>query len=227
MKPASPAFISYLRVSTSKQGDSGLGLEAQREAVRRCIGEARLLAEFVEIESGKRSDRVELAKALDQCRCTGATLIVAKLDRLSRNLKFLATMLEGDVRFIAADNPSANELTLGILSVVAQAEVRAISDRTKAALAAAKARGVKLGNPRGRPFQAAEIARGRATVKSGADDRAKGLVPVLDDLRASGVTSYAAMARGLSERGVKTARGGRWTPMQVKRIVERYPGKMA
>jgi len=221
MEPASPAYIAYLRVSTSKQGESGLGLEAQREAVRRCVGDATLLAEFVEVESGKRSDRVELARALAECRRVGATLIVAKLDRLSRNLKFLATMLEGDVKFIAADNPSANELTLGILSVVAQAEARMISERTKAALYAAKARGVKLGGTYQRPFVAAEQTRGRQTIKAGADTRAKALMPVLDDLRAAGITSFGGLARGLKERGVKTARGGEWTPMQVKRMIER------
>ena len=223
MKSTSPAYIAYLRVSTSKQGESGLGLEAQRESVRRCVGDAVLIAEFVEIESGKRADRVELAKALAECRRTGATLIVAKLDRLSRNLKFLATMLEGDVKFIAADNPSANELTLGILSVVAQAEARMISERTKAALAAAKARGVKLGGTYQRPFGEAEQARGRASIKAGADTRADALMPVLDDLRAAGVTSFGGLARGLTERGVKTARGGEWTAMQVKRVMERRP----
>lgn len=221
MKSASPSYIAYLRVSTSKQGESGLGLEAQREAVRRCVGDATLLAEFVEVESGKRSDRVELAQALAECRRTGATLIVAKLDRLSRNLKFLATMLEGDVKFIAADNPSANELTLGILSVVAQAEARMTSERTKAALQAAKARGVKLGGTYQRPFGDAEQARGRAAIKASADARAQTLLPVLDEMRAAGVTSLGALARGLTERGVKTARGGEWTPMQVKRIIER------
>lgn len=223
MKPVSHAFVSYLRVSSKSQGESGLGLEAQREAVRRCVGDATLLAEFVEVESGKRSDRIELAKALTECRRTGATLIVAKLDRLSRNLKFLATMLEGDVKFIAADNPSANELTLGILSVVAQAEARMISERTKAALQAAKARGVKLGGTYQRPFVAAEQARGRAAIIASADARAQTLLPVLDEMRAAGVTSFGALARGLTERGVKTARGGEWTPMQVKRVMERQP----
>lgn len=221
MKSPSHAFVSYLRVSSKSQGDSGLGIEAQREAVRRCVGDATIIAEFVEVESGRKTDRAELARALAECRRTGATLIVARLDRLSRNLKFLATMLEGDVKFIAADNPSANELTLGILSVIAQAEAKLISARTSAALQAAKVRGVKLGNPRGRPFGEAEKARGRATIAAEADQRAAVVRPVLDELRASGLTSLAGLARGLTERGVQTARGGVWTATQVARVVER------
>lgn len=221
MKSASHAFISYLRVSSKSQGDSGLGIEAQREAVRRCVGDATIVSEFVEVESGRKSDRAELARALAECRRTGATLIVARLDRLSRNLKFLATMLEGDVKFIAADNPSANELTLGILSVIAQAEAKMISERTKAALQAAKAKGIKLGNPHGRPFGEAEKARGRATIAAEADQRAVAVKPVLHELKAAGVTSLTGLARGLTERGVQTARGGTWTAMQVSRLIER------
>jgi len=143
-------FVAYYRVSTDQQGASGLGLEAQRSAVATYLdgGPWRLVAEHTEVESGKRADRPELAKALLACRKHKAKLIIAKLDRLSRNLAFIATLMDSGVEFVAVDNPHANKLTIHILAAVAQHEREAISERTKAALAAAKARGKKLGGPR-------------------------------------------------------------------------------
>jgi DNA invertase Pin-like site-specific DNA recombinase len=143
-------FVAYYRVSTDKQGQSGLGLQAQREAVMNYLngGTWTLVAEHTEVESGKRNARPELEKALAACRRHKAKLVIAKLDRLSRNLHFITSVMESGVEFIACDNPHANKLTIHILAAVAEHEREAISERTKAALAAAKARGKKLGGPR-------------------------------------------------------------------------------
>ena len=142
-------FISYLRVSTDRQGRSGLGLEAQRKAVEDYLngGQWSVIAEFVEVESGKRDDRPKLADALTLCRLHNAILVIAKLDRLSRDAHFLLGLQKAGVRFVAADMPEANETLVGIMAMIAQAERKMISDRTKAALAAAKARGKRLGTP--------------------------------------------------------------------------------
>ena len=142
-------FVAYYRVSTDRQGKSGLGLEAQREAVQSYLngGSWTLAAEVTEVESGKRNDRPELDRALGLCRLYGATLVVAKLDRLARNVAFISKLMESGVDFVAVDFPQANRLTVHILAAVAKHEAAMISQRTKAALAAAKARGVKLGNP--------------------------------------------------------------------------------
>ena len=143
-------FVAYYRVSTERQGRSGLGLEGQRAAVAayaKQVG-ATMLAEYTEVESGKRADRPELAKALPHAKRSKATLLVAKLDRLARNVAFLSAVMDSGVDFIACDNPHANRLTIHILAAVAEDEARRISDRTKAALGAAKARGTKLGSAR-------------------------------------------------------------------------------
>src|SRR5271157_1043391 len=174
-------YVGYYRVSTEKQGKSGLGLEAQQTAVEGFIAsrgaDAKLIASYVEVESGKRSDnRPELTKAMEHARLTGATLLIAKLDRLSRDAHFLLGLQKAGVRFVAADMPEANEMVVGIMAVVAQAERKMISARTKAALAAVKARGVKLGGLRHRSdgsivkLDLAAIAAGRAarTAKSAA-----------------------------------------------------------
>jgi DNA invertase Pin-like site-specific DNA recombinase len=218
-------FVAYLRVSTDKQGKAGLGIEAQRELVKRHLGEGRPIQEFVEVESGKRNDRPQLAAALAACRAHGATLIIAKLDRLARNLHFISGLMESGVDFIAADNPHANRLTIHILSAVAEEEARMISRRTKDALAAAKARGVRLGNPNGaRAFRGKQIGNEAAiaAVMAKASRRAGDIVAQIERIRSEeGVTSYGAIARALNESGVRTPRGGRWYPMSVKLVMLR------
>lgn len=222
-------FVAYLRVSTDKQGKAGLGIEAQRDLVKRHLGEERPIQEFVEVESGKRTDRPQLAAALAACRVHGATLIIAKLDRLARNLHFISGLMERGVDFIAADNPHANRLTIHILSAVAEEEARMISHRTKDALAAAKARGVKLGNPNGaRAFRGKQIGNAAAlsAVKAKAARRAADIVAEIERIKSDvGSTSYGAIARALNESGVRTPRGGRWHPMSVKLVVKRVVTK--
>ena len=161
MMAKTPKFVSYLRVSTDKQGQSGLGLEAQREACRAFMAQvsnAVLVHEFIEVETGKHNDRAELANAMAMAKAYGATLLIAKLDRLSRDAHFLIGLERSGVNFVACDNPQANRLTIGILALVAEQEREAISQRTKAALAAYKARGGKLGNPNGAQY----LREGRA-----------------------------------------------------------------
>jgi len=212
-------FVAYYRVSTDQQGASGLGLEAQRKAVKTYLdgGPWRLVAQHTEVESGKRADRPELAKALAACRKHKAKLIIAKLDRLSRNLAFIATLMDSGVEFIAVDNPHANKLTIHILAAVAQHEREAISERTKAALAAAKARGKKLGGPRLAQARKKSIAARSAA----ADTFAANLRPIIEQIRASGISSLRGVAKALNARGVRTARGNEWTAMQVSNVLER------
>lgn len=217
-------YVSYFRVSTARQGRSGLGLEAQRAAVLGFINgnRAKVIAEFTEVESGKRNDRPELEKALHRCKVTGATLVIAKLDRLSRNAAFLLTLRDSGAEFVAADMPDANNLTVGIMALMAQHEREMISKRTKEALAAAKARGTKLGNPHG----AAHLRdRGNReaveAVKAKADERAMDVLPVIEEIRAEGHTSLGAIAEQLNARQVLTPRGGKWHRMTVKRTLER------
>ena len=212
-------FVAYYRVSTDQQGASGLGLEAQRSAVKTYLdgGPWRLVAEHTEVESGKRADRPELAKALLACRKHKAKLIIAKLDRLSRNLAFIATLMDSGVEFIAVDNPHANKLTIHILAAVAQHEREAISERTKAALAAAKARGKRLGNPRLGDVRKVAVAANRKT----ADAFAANVRPIIREIQASGVSSFQGIARALAARGVSTARGGQWTARMVINVLAR------
>src|SRR5712691_147892 len=186
-------FIAYYRVSTQRQGRSGLGLEAQQEAVRNYLngGDWRIVAEFTEVESGKRKDRPTLAEALAACRVHGAKLIIAKLDRLARNVAFVSALMDAGVEFEAVDFPQANRLTIHIMAAVAEHEAKAISDRTKAALASARARGVSLGGVRKnhKPFTAKARAMGPKVIAARARERAADLAPILAELRASGVTT--------------------------------------
>ena len=220
---ANGKFISYLRVSTERQGRSGLGLEAQRQAVADFLngGSWKLLQEFVETESGGKDDRPQLAAAMALCRLHNATLVIAKLDRLSRDAAFLLSLQKGSVKFVAADMPEANEMVVGIMAVVAQAERKMISQRTKAALQAAKARGTKLGGFRGSTLTAEARIAGRKAATAKAKARAADLVPVIEDLRKEGITSLNGLAKGLTERGIPTARGGvKWSAMQVSRVLQ-------
>ena len=223
------SLSAYCRVSTQKQGRSGLGLEAQRETVRQFVASrgGRIIApEYVEVETGKDDHRPELAKALKRCRATGATLVVAKLDRLSRNAAFLMTLRDSGVQFVAADLPEANTMTVGVMAVVAQHEREAISERTRAALAAAKRRGVVLGGLRPgaadvRHYQAAGVA----AAKAAADAR---LQDVADDLRAllAEGLSPTAMARRLNDSDMRAPRGGSWTATAVSRALARLSDAM-
>ena len=219
-------FVTYERVSTARQGKSGLGLQAQRLPIDRFAAQsgAEVAARFTEVESGKRSDRPELTKALHLAKVTGAVLVIAKLDRLSRNAAFLLTLRDSGVRFLAVDMPQANDLTVGIMALVAQQEREAISRRTKEALAAAKARGVKLGNPNG----AAALRRAgqggvalRAAVSHNADQFAKDLAPVIADLQSQGITTLRAIAEELTRRGILTRQGGRWHVSTVRNLMLR------
>lgn len=217
-------FISYLRVSTTKQEASGLGLEAQRKAVLDYLngGNWELLAEYMETESRKKNDRPRLSKALGHCRITGATLVIAKLDRLSRNAHFLLGLQEAGVKFVAVDMPTANELTVGIMALVAQEERKAISARTKAALAAAKERGVKLGCPNGAThLRQYGNELGVEAIKRGADERASKLAEVIKEIQETGATSLREIAEELNRMNVRTARGGKWHASSVKNLISR------
>jgi DNA invertase Pin-like site-specific DNA recombinase len=226
MPPKRPSrFVAYLRVSTARQGRSGLGLEAQRTAIREflaaCPG-AQCLAEFVEQESGKRNDRPQLDAAILEARAYGATLLIAKLDRLSRNAHFLLGLKEAGIAFTCCDMPEATHLVVGIMAMVAEQEREFISDRTKKALAEAKKRGTKLGNPNGathlsgRGNQAAV-----AKVRASANAFAARLSPVLAKLRKQGVVSASGIAAELNRRDVPTPRDGRWTARAVLNVQSR------
>jgi DNA invertase Pin-like site-specific DNA recombinase len=224
-KPHKGKFVSYLRVSTQKQGAFGLGVEAQRKAVLDYLngGAWQLVAEVVEVESGKRADRPKLAEALRLCRLHGATLVIAKLDRLARNVAFVSNLMESGVDFTAVDFPTANWLTIHILAAVAEHEAKCISERTKAALAAAKARGVKLGGRRQGTVMTDDMRRAGAKTRArNANARAKDIAPIIAELRAAGVTTLGGIARALMERGIPAPRGGdQWREAQVSRLLAR------
>ena len=200
-------FVSYLRVSTDRQGRSGLGLEAQRKAVADYLngGNWELIAEFVEVETGKRDDRPKLREALHRAKVTGATLVIAKLDRLSRNLAFIAALQDSGAKFVAADMPEANETMIQFMAVIAQHERKMISTRTKAALAAARARGKRLGNPNLVALQAVGAGRpgwtaGADSNRASADRFARDVLPVVEAIRADGITSLEGIASALNGR---------------------------
>ena len=218
-------FVAYYRVSTARQGRSGLGLEAQKQAVADYLdgGRWKLVGEYVEVESGRSNGRVELQRALAACRLHNATLVIAKIDRLSRNAAFLLTLRDHGVEFLATDMPAANRMTVGIMAMVAENEAEAISARTKAALAAAKRRGVKLGRPanltdRWRRQGAIVSAKVRGAKAS---QRARDLAPIIEELRRAGAGSLRELARGLNSQGWTTPRGGEWSSTQVQRVLAR------
>jgi DNA invertase Pin-like site-specific DNA recombinase len=217
-------WISYLRVSTDRQGQSGLGIEAQRNSVAEYLngGKWSLIKEYTEIESGKRSERPMLAKAIKACRVYGAKLVIAKLDRLSRDAHFLLGLEKAGIDFVAADMPNANRLTVGIMAMVAEEERRMISKRTIDALAAAKRRGTKLGGDRGVVPSQKASAMGVAALQTRANSRAADIAPIITELQAAGAESLRAIADGLNDAGIPTAREqGKWSAIQVQRTLAR------
>lgn len=218
---ANGKFIAYFRVSTQKQGASGLGLEAQKEAVGRFLngGEWELAAEYQEVETGKGSDalakRPQLKAALAACRKEGATLIIAKLDRLARNVHFVSGLMESKVKFVACDMPEANELTIHIMAAFAEHEAKRISQRTKDALAVAKSRGIVLGKAGANNLRPNIEARQKL-----ADDFADRLRPLLDGMKARNL-SQRAMVEELNAVGVPAPKGGKWMLSQVQRTLMR------
>ncbi|MEW5772830.1 MAG: recombinase family protein [Thermodesulfobacteriota bacterium] len=217
-------FVSYLRVSTAKQGKDGYGMEAQRRSIEDFLngGKWTLLAEYVEVESGRKSQRPQLEAALRHCDLTGATLVIAKMDRLSRDAHFLLGLQRAGVRFLATDNPHANELTVGLLAVIAEDEARRISARTKAALAAAKSRGVKLGNPKGAAHLGNKYqpAATQATKVKAREDAEKLRATVLG-FQAQRVKGLQALADAMNAASIRTPRGGSWYATSVKRLLSR------
>lgn len=220
--------VAYFRVSTARQGKSGLGIEAQRAAVANYLngGRWQIIAEFTEVESGRRADRPELDKALAAARLHRCPLIVSKVDRLTRSVAFLSKLLEAgvDVRF--ADLPQIEGATgrflLQQMVAVAELEAGMISKRTKDALAAARRRGKRLGGDRGVIPSAKSRAKAVAALEARADARAADVAPTIKELQASGATSLRAIAAGLNGRGIPTARGaGKWSAVQVARVLER------
>jgi DNA invertase Pin-like site-specific DNA recombinase len=234
---ANGKFVSYLRVSTDKQRRSGLGLEAQREAVRTYLdgGKWKLIAEFVEVESGKDDNRPKLKEALHRAKVTGATLIIAKLDRLSRNVAFIANLRESGAKFVCCDLPDANDLTIHLFAAIAEHERKLISQRTIAAMQAAK-RSPKwrrehpngFGNPNG-----AKALRGVgndaavAKLKADADTFAADTLTTIADIRANGATTLREIADELNAREILTARGGQWHACTVRNVLNRTKADMA
>jgi DNA invertase Pin-like site-specific DNA recombinase len=215
--------VAYYRVSTDKQGRSGLGLDAQREAVRKTMGDGYPpVAEFTEVESGKRSDRPELTKALAMAKVMQLPLVVAKVDRLARNVAFLETIHASDVEVVFCDLPQVQGATgqfiVQQMALVAQLEAGLISERTKAALKAVKDRGVTLGGFRGYIPDPSTAAAAKASAANG---RASCLAPIIADIRTAGATSLRQIADALNARGIPTPRGSTWRAVQVKRVIER------
>ena len=227
-------IVSYIRVSTKRQGQSGLGEEAQRQLVSEYAGNAKIVAEYREVESGKRSDRPKLAKALAHAKSINGVLVVAKLDRLARNVAFVSALMESGVDFVAADMPDINRLTIHILAAVAEDEAARISARTKAALAVAKARGVKLGSAREGHWEGLEErrlagaklgAKRAATAHRAAAGEFYAGNPVVDRIKTlhSDGNSLRKIAATLNEEGLTARRGGEWNASQVRNALRRIP----
>ena len=217
-------FIAYYRVSTDKQGRSGLGLAAQHKAVADYLGGNgwELIAEFQEVESGKRNGRPELEKALALCKAEKAVLVVAKMDRVGRRASYVLNLLDNSgVKFKFVEMPHASDLEIGVRAVVAQEEGRLISERTKAALAEKKRQLAKEGKRLGNPRPKASLKRATASRKAKAALHAQNVLPIIKEVQESGITSLAGIARALDARGMPTARSGAWHANSVRRILER------
>ena len=224
MKP----IVTYIRVSTTQQGRSGLGIEAQREALARFAGEGGFepVAEFVEVETGKGSDaldrRPQLAAALSKARAQCCPVAVAKLDRLSRDVHFISGLMAHRVPFLVAElGPDVDPFVLHLYAALAEKERALIAGRTRSALAAAKAKGVKLGNPRIEAAQGVAVA----AVKAEANRAAGNVVPIIAEIRKSGSTTLREIAEALNARGVPTPRGGRWHAMSVRNALARVSNR--
>ena len=224
MEKQTTKYVAYLRVSTQKQGFSGLGLESQREIIQNYLYDITPISEFIEVESGRKSNRPKLKDALDLCRKTGATLIVAKLDRLARNVSFLSNLLENDVEIVFCDFPQANKMVLHILAAISQYEAELIATRTRLALAAKKARGSKLGNPEHLLDKYEEaLANSNRTnrEKAKANPNNKRAVAFLKILAGQDMT-LNQMAETLNKEGFVTSQGFQFTPSTVYKLIKRY-----
>lgn len=223
---ANGKFIGYVRVSTDKQGKSGLGIEAQRREIRDYLngGSWELIQEYVEVESGKLNERQELQKALNHCKVTGATLVIAKLDRLSRDSHFIGSVMKSGIEFVAVDMPTANKFTVHIYAALAEQEREMISQRTKAALLSAKQRGTVLGNPKNLNKEASAKGRvlGVKAIQEKANSFASETIPIVRNYVAQGM-SLNQIARELNKTNILTARGktGSWTPTAVRNLMLR------
>jgi DNA invertase Pin-like site-specific DNA recombinase len=216
-------YAAYYRVSTERQGRSGLGLEAQRMAVQQFLigSQGNLVAEYTEIETGRRRDRPQLQLALDLCAKRRTCLVIAKLDRLARNVAFVSALLESRVRFVAADMPEADLSFLQMSAVFGEWEARRIGERTKAALAAAKARGALLGwgNPARHSEQLVASSKGTQAIRERAARFAANVLPLVESIQRSGITTLCGVSEALNARGVRTARGGQWHPTTVRNLL--------
>lgn len=216
-------WVAYYRVSTKRQGASGLGLDAQRQAVQDYLngGPWQLVGEYTEVESGKKDDRPQLAAALAACRVHKATLVIARLDRLSRRPAFLLALQDAGVAFVALDMPEADRDWVGMAAIWAGREHRMISERTKAALAAAKARGTRLGTPANlsHAHRVAGSAASVAARRQKAAERAADLAPTIAELQNGGTRTLQSLADGLNARGIPATRGGAWRTAQVWRLL--------
>ena len=216
-------YVAYLRVSTQKQGYSGLGLEAQREIIHNYLHDTIPISEYVEVESGRKSDRPKLKEALSQCRKEGATLIVAKLDRLARSVSFLSSLLESDVEIVFCDFPQANKMVLHIISAISQYEAELTAARTKAALQAKKARGFRLGNPEhllDKHEEAIQNSIKTCKAKSDNNPNNKRAIALLRTLVKEEHT-YQEMAEILNREGFVSSHGCSFTKSTVYKLIKR------
>ncbi|TRY29779.1 recombinase family protein [Aliiglaciecola sp. M165] len=215
-------YIAYFRVSTKRQSESGLGLEAQREAVNRYIKSRDtgfIVKDFTEIESGKSNNRPILLSALNHCKLTNSILIIAKLDRLSRCVHFLSGLMRSNVNFVCCDYPDANKLTIHILAAVAEDERNKISERTKAALQAAKARGIKLGNPSLGEVRNSDTSRARERIKQQTNEFHQSLKPIIESIMSEGIRDTKTITEKLNQLGIKSRRGKKLNCSSVRFII--------